>query len=61
MHAQSRKKKPKAVIPVPLKQQVGAGDVVKKITSALGIPTCGPCEARRRRLNQLVAFGRRRG
>lgn len=31
---------------------VGAGDVVKKAASAMGIETCAPCEKRRRRMNQ---------
>lgn len=53
-------KKSKIVVPLPIKQ-VGAGDVVKKVTNALGLKTCGPCEERRRRMNQALAFGRRSG
>lgn len=32
----------------------GAGDLVAKATSALGIKPCTPCEARRRQLNGLL-------
>jgi hypothetical protein len=60
MHAQKRRKKGRLVIPVPLEKQVGMGDLVKKVADLLGAKPCGPCEARRRRLNQAVAFGRRR-
>jgi hypothetical protein len=56
-----RHPKPKIVVPVPIKGQVGAGDVVKKVTNALGIKTCSPCEERRKRLNKTLAFGRRQG
>lgn len=53
--------KPKVVVPLPIKGQVGAGDVVKKVTTALGIKPCTPCEERRKRLNKALAFGRRQG
>lgn len=60
MHGQRRSiNKPKIVIPIPVKKPIGAGDVVKKVTRALRIPSCQPCEARRRRLNKWVGFGRR--
>ncbi len=31
----------------------GLGDPVKKATNAVGIPTCGGCQQRRRQLNQI--------
>ena len=34
----------------------GLGDVVKAVTTAVGIKPCTPCERRRQRLNQLVPF-----
>ncbi len=44
-------------LPVPfLKQQIGAGDVVADITQALGIPSCSPCEERRKRWNQALTL-----
>jgi len=32
--------------------RIGLGDVIKKITNALGLETCSACEARRRKLNR---------
>jgi len=51
---------PKVVVPFPLEGTVGAGDVVRRVTSALGVSTCSACEQRRRRMNRWVGFGRRR-
>jgi hypothetical protein len=53
--------RPKVIVPLPVKGQIGAGDVVQKVTEALGIRTCSKCEQRRRRMNRAIAFGRRRG
>lgn len=36
----------------------GAGDVVKKVTEFLGIPTCDDCEKRRQALNRAFPFTR---
>ena len=30
----------------------GLGDVVKKVTNAIGIPTCNSCEERRKKLKK---------
>jgi hypothetical protein len=35
----------------------GAGDVVARVTSALGIKPCQSCEERRKALNKLMPFG----
>lgn len=44
-------------VPLPgLAQPIGAGDVVARVTQALGIPTCSPCEQRRRWLNEHLQF-----
>lgn len=51
---------PKVVLPAPLSEPVGAGDVVRKVTSALGFRHCSKCEKRRRRLNRALGFGRRK-
>jgi len=40
-------------------QEIGSGDVVKKVTRFLGVRPCAPCERRAQRLNRLVAFGPR--
>jgi hypothetical protein len=39
-----------------LKESLGAGDVVRKVTASLGIPHCDGCERRQERLNRLVEF-----
>ena len=49
----------KVVVPLPIRQ-IGAGDVVRKVTGAVGMRTCGSCEQRRRWLNSKLAFGTRR-
>jgi hypothetical protein len=49
----------KVVVPIPIRQ-IGAGDVVKKVTTAFGMRTCGLCEQRRRWLNSKLVFGVRR-
>lgn len=42
-------------VPVPfLRGSVGLGDVVTKITEAVGVKPCTPCEERKRRMNQAV-------
>lgn len=38
------------------KSASGLGDVVKKVTNALGIKTCDDCEKRRQKLNKLFPF-----
>lgn len=50
------------IVPLGQAQQPmrGVGDVVARATHALGIPSCAPCEERRRRLNQLWPFGPRK-
>ena len=37
-------------------EQRGLGDVVKKVTSALGIPHCERCDKTRKKLNKLFPF-----
>lgn len=37
----------------------GLGDVVAKVTTALGIPPCGGCKQRQAFLNKVVPFGTR--
>jgi hypothetical protein len=34
----------------------GAGDVVARMTSAVGIEPCAPCEQRRKKLNRWLPF-----
>lgn len=52
---------PQVRIPVPgVSEAVGLGDVVAKVTKAVGIKPCVPCAKRRARLNRLIQFGGRR-
>ncbi len=45
-------------IPIPfLREPVGSGDIVKRLTDALHIPQCGGCRGRQERMNQTVGFG----
>jgi len=39
-------------------EEVGLGDVVKRVTYAFGIKPCGGCEARMAALNRWMAFTR---
>lgn len=47
-------------VPVGLQdgQQIGAGDLLKRFTSALGVKPCQPCEARAEALNRFLTFYR---
>lgn len=38
-------------------KMAGAGDLVKRVTDALGIPQCGGCVERQAALNKLLPFG----
>jgi hypothetical protein len=42
-------------------EDVGLGDVVKRMTYAVGIRPCGGCEQRAAKLNRWLAFSGRRG
>ena len=39
-------------------EEIGLGDVVKRITYAAGIRPCGGCEGRARAMNRRVVFTR---
>ena len=41
-------------------EEVGLGDVIKRVTSTVGIQPCGGCAHRAAALNRWVAFGGRR-
>ena len=42
-----------------LKESVGAGDLVHKVTAAMGMEHCSECERRKEALNRLLQFGKR--
>ena len=39
-----------------LKKSIGAGDVVRKATEALGIEHCSDCDKRKERMNRWLRF-----
>jgi hypothetical protein len=39
-------------------EEVGLGDVVKRVTYAMGIPPCGGCERRAAAMNRWMVFTR---
>ena len=39
-----------------LKKSIGAGDVVRKVTEALGIEHCSECDRRKERMNRFLQF-----
>jgi hypothetical protein len=41
-------------------ESVGLGDAIKRATSLAGVPPCGGCEERARRLNSRLVFSGRR-
>lgn len=45
-------------IPLPgLRREVGLGQLVKRVTTAMGAKPCGPCAERARRLDQRLVLG----
>lgn len=51
------KKKPRRIrLPLPFKQDVGLGDLIKKMTTAVGIKPCSGCEERAKKLNNMFVF-----
>jgi hypothetical protein len=39
-------------------EEIGLGDVIKRVTYSMGIPTCPGCERRAQTLNNWVKFTR---
>jgi len=39
-----------------VEDEIGSGDVIKRLTRLLGVRPCSGCESRAQRLNRLVAF-----
>ncbi len=60
--SQERERQPFQVrIPSPVSRDVGLGDVIKRMTSAVGIRPCGGCGRRAASLNRRFVFSRRGG
>jgi hypothetical protein len=48
-------------LPEFINEDIGLGDVIKRVTSAAGIKPCGGCQRRAAALNRWLVFsGRRR-
>jgi hypothetical protein len=41
-----------------IEEEIGLGDVVKRVTYAMGIKPCGGCEQRAAALNRWMVFSR---
>jgi hypothetical protein len=42
-----------------IEDEIGLGDVIKRVTYAFGINSCGGCEKRAAALNRWMTFSRR--
>jgi len=51
------------IVPVPLRleQDVGLGDLMKRVAAGIGARPCQGCDRRAERLNRLVMFRGTRG
>lgn len=45
-------------VPIEMTEDIGLGDVIKRLTSALGVEPCGGCERRAAALNRHIIFAR---
>lgn len=43
-------------IEAPVDEEIGLGDMVKRVTQKMGIKTCSGCERRAQVLNRWVSF-----
>lgn len=43
-------------LPIEMAEEVGLGDIIKRLTSKVGISPCAPCEQRAATLNRHVVF-----
>lgn len=58
-----RQRQPPREVHLPgflIEQDIGLGDIVKRVTYAMGVTPCPGCEQRAAALNQWVHFSRRR-
>lgn len=46
----------KVGVPFRLEEEVGLGDVIKRVTAKVGITPCAPCQARAEAMNRRVVF-----
>ena len=43
-------------VPIEMTEDIGLGDVIKRLASTLGVDPCGGCERRAAALNRRVIF-----
>lgn len=43
-------------LPVFTREEIGLGDVIKKITTSVGFTPCGGCQRRAEALNRWIVF-----
>ncbi len=43
-------------VPIEMTEDIGLGDVIKRLTSTLGVDPCGGCERRAAALNRRIIF-----
>lgn len=48
-------------IPGFIREEIGLGDVLKRVTSAFGIKPCSGCQRRAQALNRWLVFAPNRG
>ncbi len=53
----TKAQKMRGAAPAPAPRMRGLGDVVARVTSAVGVKPCGRCKRNQARLNELVPFG----
>jgi hypothetical protein len=46
-------------LPGFIKDEIGLGSAIRRMTHAMGIKSCGGCESRAVTLNRWVVFGRK--
>jgi hypothetical protein len=50
----------KVVLPGFISEEVGLGDVMKRVTTSVGIRPCGGCQKRAEALNSWIVFSPKR-
>jgi len=57
--SQEPPKPAKVRLPGFLQDEIGLGDVIQRVSYALGVKPCGGCERRAKTLNRWVVFGKK--
>jgi hypothetical protein len=47
-------------VPFRLDEEVGLGEVIKRMTATVGVTPCAPCEARAAAMDRMIVFSGRR-